>query len=165
MTLEDLAAEVRLLRDRMAIIERVSTSVCHADMRAFDRQAACYADFVQVDYADTLGETAQHVARDALMAHWRKIVLAFDGMAHAVTNVEVAAQTRTRAETRSYVRATHWRGGRIWTSGGAYEHALERSAAGDWLICGQKHVQLWEEGDRGVFEEAMRAAGVTSALD
>ena len=158
----DVAGAVRLLVDRQAIIERVTTCVTHGDLHEFDELAACYTPEIRVDYTDTLGGEPMLTAKGPLLAFWNSLTLQFDGMSHAVTNVRVE-QGETTARTRSYVRAVHWIGDRVWTSGGVYFHELERQSDGRWLISGQRHVQRWQEGDRSVFLEAVAKAGPNPA--
>jgi hypothetical protein len=158
----DAEAAVRLLIDRQAIIERVTTCVTHGDLHEFDALAACYTDEIRVDYTSTLGGEPVRVAKAPIMAFWNSLTLQFDGMSHAVTNVQVD-QDESTARTRSYVRAVHWIGDRVWTSGGIYHHELEKQADGRWLINGQRHTQRWEEGDRSLFLEAVAGAGPNPA--
>jgi hypothetical protein len=158
----DAEAAVGLLVDRQAIIERVTICVTHGDLHEFQELAACYTPEIRVDYTDTLGGEPIRAAIGPLMDFWNRLTLQFDGMSHSVTNVRVD-QDRATARTRSYVRAVHWIGERVWTSGGVYFHELEKQADGEWLISGQRHVQRWQEGDRSVFTEAVAKAGPNPA--
>lgn len=156
----DIVAAISTLRDRMVIIEVVTTTVTHADLGEYDLLAKRYADEITFDYSAAFGGTPKKVSNDALMEYWTRLGRAFEGTHfHMVTNVLVEHQDAHRARTRSYVCGSHWSGPRFTVSGGIYYHDLERQPDGRWLITGLKYTPSWRSGDPTVMTDALAKAG------
>lgn len=144
------AATADALSDRAEIAELINDYAYGIDLRDWRRYRAIFADPLTVDLA--WSGVAETMAADAWVAMVCGNLAPFDATQHRMTNLAIALDG-DRGTLRAQMTARHVLDGRSHLIGGYYAHDLVRTAAG-WKITRLGLVISWEEGDRGLFEQA-----------
>jgi hypothetical protein len=111
-------------------------------------------DRVDTDYTSLFGGAPERLAADELVARWRALLPGFDGTQHLLGPIAVITTDGDTATCECNVRAYHRLGGRVWMVAGRYTLAVHAGRVAGIVL----HT-LYEEGDRGLVEEATERAG------
>jgi len=146
------------LLDRQAIGDVVIRYATGADMRDWGAYRSCFCDQVEIDFSSWNGAPAGTIAADDWVAGVEAGLSGFDATQHISANHVIAIEG-DRATCVSYVQAQHVLRDEgadgFFTLGGYYTNQLVRSDEG-WKIRSCRLTATWSQGDRGIFERAVR---------
>ena len=113
------------------------------------------ADEVDTDYTSLFGGEPEHLTAGTLVGRWRGLLPGFDATQHLLGPVAVTGTDGATTTAECNVRAYHRLGDRVWMVAGRYTLTVRGGRVAGIVL----HT-LYEEGDRGLVEEAgRRAAG------
>lgn len=139
------------------ITRSITDIAAGADRGEWSRVRAAFADTVTTDYTSLFGGTPATQAADDLVAAWAGFLPGFDATHHMVTNHTIAQTGPDQATAQADFTATHRIGDALWILGGRYEYALELTET-RWVVSGLTMQALWEQGDRGLVQQAAERA-------
>jgi hypothetical protein len=148
------------VRDRLEILDLVNAFGLHADARRWDDLQQLLADPVRVDYTSLNGGQPVTTSPAELVSGWRAVLGGLQATQHLIANHHIALDGH-RATCTAYVQATHVlpnaSGGPVWTVGGRYDFALQRSS-GAWRIAGLTFTVQWATGNQQIMQLAASQA-------
>lgn len=151
--------------DRAEITDTVVRMGWYLDRRDWDGLRGLFTEQVYTDYTDLWGGEPRSGTVDQLLSttaqgSWRRTMSGLEATQHLITNVLVTTTGDDARATSNVVgvhRLTNPHGSPLWTSGGTYDMALTRTAAG-WRIRSIVYKLSWVEGNQQVLFRAMSAA-------
>ncbi|MFI1722495.1 nuclear transport factor 2 family protein [Streptomyces sp. NPDC020489] len=157
-----LAADVRDLMDRQAVVDVCTRMVWHADQREWAALKEVFAGEVRLDYTSLSGGEPAVLSPEQIVDAWSQVLGGFDATQHLLANHLVTPDGDTAECTASF-QATHRLadpfGAPLWTLGGTYRFALVRVGA-EWRISGVVMTATWADGNKELMTSAAaRTAG------
>jgi SnoaL-like domain len=111
-------------------------------------------DPLETDYTSLFGGEPERLAADEMVDRWRALLPGFDVTQHLLGPIAVTGSDGDAATCECNVRAYHRLGGRVWMVAGRYTLTVRGGRVAGIVL----HT-LYEEGDRGLVEEATERAG------
>ncbi|MFI2281305.1 nuclear transport factor 2 family protein [Nocardia beijingensis] len=153
---ESVAAEMRRLADRQAVMELCTRMAWHTDHREWDLLETVFADEVHLDYTSLNGGEPSTLAPEQIVEGWSRVLGGFDSTQHLLGNSLVSIIDDTAVCTAQF-QATHRLateyGDSLWTLGGTYRFDLRR-VGDNWRITGVVMHARWGDGNEKLMERA-----------
>lgn len=158
------ADRLRLIEDRLDIVEAIHRLAWCLDRRDWDGLADVFAPDVDVDYSSIDGRPPETVAREDLVAKWRAALSGLLATQHLTANHIVIRPTDDPdvAVCLAAVRSMHYLpnpgGSDTWSVGGHYRYRLVRLPGG-WRVRAVTLTADWVAGNQSVMALSAQASG------
>ncbi|WP_218024352.1 nuclear transport factor 2 family protein [Nocardia lijiangensis] len=151
-----VAADMRRLTDRQAVMEVCTQMAWHTDEREWDMLKTVFADEVRLDYTSLNGGEPATLSPEQIVEGWSRVLGGFASTQHLLGNPVASVMGDTAVCTAPF-QATHRLateyGDSLWTLGGTYRFDLRR-AGDNWRITGVVMCARWGDGNEKLMERA-----------